>query len=42
VGLGLYLCKLVAQAHGGNLTVRNAQRGLEVRVVLPLATGPRT
>ncbi|MBH2020472.1 MAG: HAMP domain-containing histidine kinase [Burkholderiales bacterium] len=35
VGLGLYLCRLVAQAHGGSLTVRNAQPGLEVRVVLP-------
>ncbi|CAN5139560.1 hypothetical protein BH10PSE16_BH10PSE16_27090 [soil metagenome] len=35
VGLGLYLCKLVAQAHGGSLTMRNAQPGLEVRVVLP-------
>jgi signal transduction histidine kinase len=35
VGLGLYLCKLVAQAHGGTLTVRNAQPGLEIVVVLP-------
>ncbi len=35
VGLGLYLCKLVAQAHGGNLTLRNAQPGLEVLVRLP-------
>ena len=35
VGLGLYLCKLVAQAHGGALTVRNAQPGLEVQIVLP-------
>jgi signal transduction histidine kinase len=35
VGLGLYLCKLVAQAHGGSLSLRNAQPGLEVRVVLP-------
>ncbi|MFZ3141672.1 HAMP domain-containing sensor histidine kinase [Polaromonas sp.] len=35
VGLGLYLCRLVAQAHGGSLTVCNAQPGLEVRVVLP-------
>jgi signal transduction histidine kinase len=36
VGLGLYLCKLVAQAHGGTLTVRNAQPGLEICVVLPV------
>ncbi len=35
VGLGLYLCKLVAQAHGGTFTVRNAQPGLEVVVTLP-------
>jgi len=41
VGLGLYLCKLVAQAHGGQFSVRNVQSsgqtGLEVSVVLPLA-----
>jgi len=36
VGLGLYLCRLVAQAHGGGLTVRNAQPGLEIEVRLPL------
>ncbi len=36
VGLGLYLCKLVAQAHGGSLSVRNAQPGLEVSVDLPI------
>lgn len=34
VGLGLYLCKLVALAHGGSFTVRNAQPGLEVQVTL--------
>jgi signal transduction histidine kinase len=38
VGLGLYLCKLVAQAHGGSLAVRNALPGLEVSVVLPGAS----
>ncbi len=36
VGLGLYLCKRVAQAHGGSLSVRNAQPGLEVLVELPI------
>ncbi len=36
VGLGLYLCQLVAQAHGGTLTVRNAQPGLEICVVFPV------
>jgi signal transduction histidine kinase len=35
VGLGLYLCKLVAQAHGGTFVVENARPGLRVRVVLP-------
>lgn len=35
VGLGLYLCRLVAQAHGGSFAVRNAQPGLEIVVVLP-------
>ena len=32
VGLGLYLCKLVAQAHGGSMRIRNAHPGLEVSV----------
>ena len=36
VGLGLYLCRLVAQAHGGSLTIRNAQPGLEIELRLPL------
>lgn len=36
VGLGLYLCRLVAQAHGGTFEVRNAQPGLAVLVTLPL------
>ncbi len=36
VGLGLYLCRLVALAHGGSLVVRNAQPGLEVAVLLPI------
>lgn len=35
VGLGLYLCRLVAQAHGGTLHIANAQPGLQVEVVLP-------
>lgn len=34
VGLGLYLCKLVVQAHGGVLSIRNARPGLEVLVSL--------
>ena len=34
VGLGMYLCRLVAQAHGGQFEVRNAQPGLSVKVTL--------
>jgi signal transduction histidine kinase len=33
VGLGLYLCRLVAQAHGGELRIQNALPGLEVAMV---------
>jgi signal transduction histidine kinase len=35
VGLGLYLCRLVAQAHGGTLHIANARPGLEVTLSLP-------
>lgn len=35
VGLGLYLCKLVALAHGGTMSIRNAHPGLAVSVSLP-------
>jgi len=35
VGLGLNLCKLVAQAHGGTFSARNAAPGLAVTVTLP-------
>ncbi len=38
VGLGLYLCRLVAQAHGGSLQMRNAQPGLAVTARLPCAS----
>ena len=37
VGLGMYLCRLVAQAHGAAWSVRNAQPGLEVRIAFPAA-----
>ena len=36
VGLGLHLCRLVAQAHGGGMEIRNAQPGLVVEVTLPI------
>jgi signal transduction histidine kinase len=35
VGLGLYLCKLVVKAHGGQLSIDNANPGLSVSVFLP-------
>ena len=35
VGLGLYLCKLVARAHGGEFTIANAAPGLVIIVTLP-------
>ena len=40
VGLGLYLCRLVAMAHGGTLRFRNAEPGLEVELALPLVKAP--
>ena len=35
VGLGLYLCRLVAKAHGGELVLENAEPGLRACVRLP-------
>ncbi len=35
VGLGLYLCRLIAQAHGGSIELRNAHPGLEIELRLP-------
>jgi len=40
VGLGMYLCKLVALAHGGSFELRNARPGLSVLVRLSLAQPP--
>ncbi|MCC7458438.1 MAG: HAMP domain-containing protein [Nitrospira sp.] len=34
VGLGLHLCKLVAQAHRGELRIRRAEPGLDVTLLL--------
>ena len=36
VGLGLYLCRLVASSHGGRLLLRDAAPGLAVSLCLPL------
>lgn len=40
VGLGLYLCRLVAQAHGGELRIRNTAPGLEVVMLWRPAAAP--
>ena len=36
VGLGLTLCRLVAQAHGGELRLQLAQPGLRATLLLPV------
>ena len=43
MGLGLYLAKLIAEAHGGDLVASSAGRGLGATftVVLPIAGWPR-
>jgi signal transduction histidine kinase len=40
VGLGLYLCRRIAEAHGGTLSLRNAHPGLEVVASFPLQAEP--
>ena len=39
VGLGLYLCRLVAESHGGRLVFANARPGLVVSLHLPAGGG---
>ncbi len=40
VGLGLHLCRLVVQAHGGSFSLRNAGPGLEATAVFGAGSGP--
>ena len=40
-GLGLYLCQLVAQAHGGELRIRRAEPGLEATATWPTDNRPK-
>ena len=42
VGLGLHLCRMVAQAHGGTLHIANGAPGLEVELILPSQQGEAT
>lgn len=42
VGLGLSLCRKVAEAHGGSLSFANAQPGLEVSLQMPWPACPAT
>ncbi|WP_183024170.1 ATP-binding protein [Variovorax sp. UMC13] len=35
VGLGMHLCRLIAEAHGGEVVVRNAHPGLQITIRLP-------
>jgi signal transduction histidine kinase len=37
VGLGLYLCRLVAEAHNGTFRISNAKPGLRIQVSIPAA-----
>ena len=39
-GIGLTLCRDIAEAHGGSLRLRNHQNGLEVTLTLPREAEP--
>jgi two-component system sensor kinase FixL len=35
LGVGLSLCRSIAEAHGGSLSIRTSHRGASVSIVLP-------
>jgi signal transduction histidine kinase len=42
-GLGLYLCRVIAQAHGGRLEITSTvNQGTEVKVVVPVSEQPES
>jgi two-component system sensor kinase FixL len=39
LGIGLSLCRSIAEAHGGNLSIRTSRSGARVGISLPIAEG---
>ena len=40
-GLGLYLCRMIAEAHGGRIDIHSVlNEGTDIEVVIPAASGP--
>jgi signal transduction histidine kinase len=41
LGIGLSLCRSIAEAHGGELSIRSGRDGATVALTLPIAEGVR-
>jgi two-component system sensor kinase FixL len=41
LGIGLSLCRSIAEAHGGELSIHNRRDGATVTITLPVAEGVR-